>query len=82
MGFSIGEFLEKTGSIYLQGESLKNERQQFNRAEDFQRIESGVDSDGSTIRESQLISGVNNNVLLGAVVGLVALVAIVIAAGD
>jgi hypothetical protein len=81
MAFKISDLAESLGSIYLQGETLKTQRAQLNSASDFEKRESGVDSDGSTIMEGQLVSGVNNAGLVGAVVGLVALVVVVVATG-
>lgn len=82
MAFSIKDLIEDAGSIYLQGETLKNERKQLNSPEDFERRETGVDSDGSTLGESQLVSGVSNNVLFVAAVGLVALLTVAVVMGD
>jgi len=82
MAFSIKDLIENAGSVYLQGETIKSQRRQNNAPEDFERRETGVNSDGSTLEENQLVSGVSNNVLLITAVGLIALVTVAVVMGD
>lgn len=63
----ITGLLEQLGSIYIAGESIKAgaAANTGNTASDYPHVQTGVDSDGSTLLKGNLIAGIPNAALLG-----------------
>lgn len=66
---SLTSVLEQIGSIYIAGESIKAgaSANTGNAASDYPHVQTGVDSDGTTLLKGNLIAGISNAALLGGV---------------
>lgn len=74
----LADLAKEVGSVYLGVETIKAgaANNGGNTASDYPHVNTGVDSDGSTIVPTQLVAGVANSALLGG-----ALLLMVVAGG-